>query len=145
MPAVPVARYREGCTPGVEGAVSNRIRTFLNPRCLTTELPAPEVGLGGPSGFEHDVSRDLLHVSLNGIGWDNYTFQPLTTPLPVNPFPPAGNCPLLRKSHRTHCVRSELLSTTSEPCRTCCGAFGPDRMAIHRLHRTRLQQQRAVT
>ena len=42
-------------------------RPFLSSSWLTTELPAPMVGLGSPSGFEHNPSQDLLSVSLSGV------------------------------------------------------------------------------
>ena len=43
----------------------------LRRRGLPIQLPAPSVDLGAPSGFRHDPSQDVLHVSLSGIGWES--------------------------------------------------------------------------
>ena len=66
---------------------SSPLRTLPKPSGLTTEPPAPGMGWGDPSGFEHDPLQDLLRVSLSGVGWqsdpwrDADNFMPLTTGL----------------------------------------------------------------
>ena len=70
--------------PPPPAELKTRLPQVLNPRWLTTELPAPVVGLGGPSGSEHDPSQDLLRVSFSRGGrepnpWrDASDFMPLT-------------------------------------------------------------------
>ena len=95
VPAVPLARCREGEYSSSGGYLEgNRIRTFLNPRWLTTELPGPVVGLGSPSRFEDHPSQDLLRVSLSRVNWESNLMRdandciPLPTELPE--YAPSG-------------------------------------------------------
>ena len=59
--------------------------SFLKRRCLTAELPAQMVGLGGPSRVGHDPSQDPLRVSFSGAGRESnlwrgaYDLMPLST------------------------------------------------------------------
>ena len=46
---------------------------------LTTELPAPVTLQGGPSAFQNGPSRDLLCVSLSGLGWKSNPWQDLSS------------------------------------------------------------------
>ena len=78
----------------------NPVRMTPKPKCLSTELPAPVVGLDGASGFEHGPSQDLPCVSLSAVNWesnpwrDAVDFLPLLTEL--RQYPPRMTVPRLR-------------------------------------------------
>ena len=90
VPAIPVECYREGWMDMPQGnwqvvrlKPGPSSKAFPDPRTLTTAQPDPVKGSGGPSGFVHNPSQDLVHWSLSGVGWEMEAWRDALEGMPL--------------------------------------------------------------